>query len=82
MQFILMCRSLTVAQRASRALQRGGIYAVVAKAPQSANPEGCTYGVKIAERNLSAAQMLLHHNGIRVEKVLELNNGSFREVII
>ena len=62
---------MTTAQRAVRALQRAGIYAAVTKAPQSANPGGCTYGVKIAERNLSAALQTLSAAGIRIEKTLE-----------
>lgn len=80
MHYILMCRSLTLAQRAARALQRGGVFASVTKAPQSANPGGCTYGVKIAQRNLSAAQALLERAEIHVEKVLEQTGATDREV--
>ena len=71
MHYILMCRSLTLAQRAARVLQRAGMFAAVTKAPQSANPGGCTYGVKIAQRNLSAALTQLEQAGIQVLKVLE-----------
>lgn len=71
MHYILMCRSLTLAQRAARALQRAGIFASVTKAPQSANPGGCTYGVKIAQRNLQAALSRLEDEGIPVQKILE-----------
>lgn len=71
MQLILMCRSLTTAQKAAGILQRAGIYAAVAKAPQSANPGGCTYGVKIAERNLDAAMGVLAAAGIRIDRTLE-----------
>ena len=72
MQWILMCRSLTTAQKAARILQRIGIYASVTKAPQSANPDGCTYGVKIADRNLAAAEQALLSAGIHIEKALPL----------
>ncbi len=71
MQTILMCRSLTTAQKAARILQKAGIFASVAKAPQSANPGGCTYGVKIAERNLPAAVKLLEDAEIRIDKMVE-----------
>ncbi len=71
MQTILMCRSLTTAQKAARILQKAGIFASVAKAPQSANPGGCTYGVKIAERNLPAAAKLLEDAEIRIDKMVE-----------
>ena len=69
MHFILLCRSMTAAQRAARALQRAGIYASVTKAPQSANPGGCTYGVKLGERNLERAKSILREQGIPVGRI-------------
>ena len=63
MHIVLMCRSLTSAQKAARIIQNHGIFAVVTKAPQSANPGGCTYGVKIAERNRGAALEILALSG-------------------
>ena len=71
MHVILMCRSLTTSQRAARILQKAGIYASVTKAPQSANPGGCTYGVKIAQRNLEIAAQLLSAAGIGFEQAPE-----------
>ena len=49
-----------------------GIFAVVTKAPQSANPGGCTYGVKIAERNRGAALEILALAEIEILQVVEL----------
>ena len=72
MHMILLCRSLTTSQKAARLLQSRGIFAAVTKAPQSANPGGCTYGVKIAGRNLAAAAEALQAAGIRIEKTLQL----------
>ena len=80
MHYFLMCRSMTVAQSAVRALQRAGIYASAGKAPQTANPHGCTYGAKIGERNLSAALVLLQRQGITIDKILEFNGNTVREV--
>ena len=71
MHVIMICRSLTTAQKAVRILQRIGIYGSVTKAPQSANPGGCTYGVKIAERNLTPAMEALDAAGIRIDQVVE-----------
>lgn len=70
-QTILVCRSLTTAQRAARALQRHGIFAAVAKAPQSANPGGCTYGVKIGNQNLITAAAILESEGIEILKTVD-----------
>lgn len=80
MHYILMCRSMTAAQKAVRLLQRAGIYAAVTKAPQSANPGGCTYGAKVAERNARAAYAMLEQAGVRVLKILALENSIAREV--
>ena len=43
---LILCRSLTYAQRSSRVLERAGITAVVRKAPLSVSKTGCTYCVK------------------------------------
>lgn len=72
MYMILMCRSLTTAQKAARLIQSRGIFAVVTKAPQSANPGGCTYGVKVTVRSLDAASEILADAGIEILKTLEL----------
>ncbi len=69
MYYILMCRSLTAAQKAARILENHGIHAYVTKAPQQANPRGCTYGVKIAERYLASARDELEFAGIPTETV-------------
>ena len=72
---------MTLAQRASGALKRGGVFASVTKAPQSANPGGCTYGVKLGERNLTRAKELLDSGGLAYGPVFALNrDGSVREV--
>lgn len=80
MHNILMCRSMTAAQKAVTVLQRAGVFASVAKAPQSANPGGCTYGAKIGAQNRARALELLHRAGIPVLKVLEIGDAGFREV--
>ena len=71
MHLILICRSLTTAQKSAKVLQRAGIFAAVTKAPQSANPGGCTYGIKIAQRNYEAASQTLERAGIRIEQTVE-----------
>ena len=40
---IIMCRSLTYAQRASSALERAGITATISRAPQELTNRGCGY---------------------------------------
>ena len=81
MHYIILCRSMTNAQRAARTLQAAKIFASVTQAPQRANPGGCVYGVKIGARNLEAAEEVLSHAGIETGGVFELApNGGIREV--
>ncbi len=75
MHYLLMSRSLTSAQKTARRLQSAGIFASVAKAPQSANPGGCAYGVKIGLRSLSAALRRLDADGIPVLRVLRVSDS-------
>ncbi len=78
MHLILLCRSLTSAQKASRVLQRSGLFAAVTKAPQSENPGGCTYGVKIAARDLEKATLFLENAEVRIERVVEAPERAWR----
>ena len=81
MHYILPCRSMTLAQRTARTLQSAGIFASVTKAPRSANPGGCAYGVKLGERNLLRALDTLRSQGVPVGKVFSLDaRGAVREV--
>lgn len=81
MHYLLMTRSLTAAQKSARRLQSAGIFAAVVKAPQRANPGGCSYGVKIGLRNLSAALQRLDADGVSVLRVLRVDdNGETAEV--
>ena len=78
MHILILCRSLTSAQKAARVLQSSGIFAAVTKAPQSAHPDGCGYAVKIAERNQREALAILADAGIPVRGVAELSEGRER----
>lgn len=73
MYFIIMCRSLTYAQRASRLLDSSGIYAGLTKAPQGVTPEGCTFGVKVQEKHVRKALAIIRSSGIKVGRVFTVN---------
>ncbi len=76
-----MCRSLTYAQRASRALERIGITAIITKAPKSATGQGCSYCVKVSEKNLTRSIATLNTAGLGPTRIfLVLDDGSVREV--
>ncbi|MFB0919586.1 MAG: DUF3343 domain-containing protein [Oscillospiraceae bacterium] len=81
LHYLLMCRSLTYAQRASRALERIGITAIITKAPKSATGQGCNYCVKVSEKNLTRSITALNEAGFGPTKMfLVFGDGSVSEV--
>lgn len=80
MSTLIMFRSLTYAQRASRTLRRSGIPADITKAPQGTTDKGCTYCLRIADQRLYASLNALERDGIEHGRILHLSNGEYREV--
>lgn len=79
--YLIICRSLTYAQRSARALERAGITAVVMKTPKNISTEGCGYCVKVSEKRLSQALTVLKNAGMGVNRVYVQNlDGSGSEV--
>ena len=80
LQYLIMCRSLTYAQRASAALERAGISAPIARAPQELTTEGCGYSVKVRGSHFQdalrafTAKKLPHGRLFRIEA-----NGAYTE---
>jgi hypothetical protein len=59
LHYLIMTRSLTYAQRASRLLERSGITATIMRAPQSVSGSGCGYCVSVSyKRGREAADIL------------------------
>ena len=78
---LLLCRSLTYAQRAAKTLERAGVTATVRKAPQGASDRGCTYAVKLRSASLDRALQLLKETGIPYGKRFHIQpDGSLQEV--
>ena len=83
LHYLIMCRSLTYAQRAARVLERAGITAIVTKAPRSAVTEGCGYSVKVSESRLTDALYVLKNANLSPGKVFLLHrNGGVQEVAL
>ena len=51
--YLIVCRSLTYAQRTASALERAGITAHILRSPKMISGEGCSHSVKVSERNLA-----------------------------
>ena len=80
MQILIMCRSLTRAQRSELLLERRGIGASVVKAPQALRENGCGYAV-VPHRHPAEAIALLRENGLLNGRIFRLEgNGRYTEV--
>ena len=80
--YLLMCRSLTYAQRTARILERFGITAIITRAPQSMSAEGCAYCVKISENKLSDSLRVLKNAGAPPVKIFLSQGQQLREVTV
>jgi len=79
--YLLMCRSLTYAQRTAKTLERYGITAIVTKGPQGLSDKGCVYCVKISERRLFDAVRVMRNANLDPVKVFYAGAaGEIREV--
>ncbi len=80
LQYLILCRSLTYAQRAARVLERAGISAPVVRPPAGLGPHGCAYALRLKERALPAALRTLEAAGLDHGKVFLLGPGGGEEV--
>ena len=79
--YLIICRSLTYAQRTAQALERAGITAHILRSPQSVTGEGCSHAVKVSERNLAEALVVLARVGLTPKRVFIIGgDGSYKEV--
>ena len=79
--YLIVCRSLTYAQRTAAVLERVGIAAHLMRSPRIIAGEGCGYCVKVSERNLATALTALARQGLSPKRVfLQNGDGTFREV--
>lgn len=81
-QYLIMCRSLTYAQKAARALERAGITAAVIKSPQQLSLNGCGYAVSLRKRFDEAIAILRKNNLINGKVYRSVAEGEYREVAL
>ena len=83
MNYIIMCKSLTYAQRSAKALERAGIMASVGRTPGAISSEGCAYSIKISERRLNEAMGIIRNAGLNPGRIYKLDaNGAAAEVFM
>ena len=79
--YLIVCRSLTFAQRTAAALERSGVPAHILRTPAAISPKGCSHSVKIAQRRLTQALVALKRADLTPGQIyLTQGDGSFREV--
>ena len=77
---LIMCRSVTSAQRCVKLLEASLIRASVAKAPRGLVTTGCAYCVALNDK-LESAVALLRGKGMEIGKIFTRGqDGSYREV--
>ena len=82
-QYLIMCRSLTYAQKAARVLERTGLTVSIQRAPKEISKEGCAYCVKVSERKLEIALIELRVAGARFGRIYRRDlSGTLREVAL
>ena len=78
--YLIMCRSVTSAQRAARLLENALIHAAAVKAPKHLTRSGCGYAVRIRTEAERAVNLLRKHE-IAIGKIFFSDDGKeFREV--
>lgn len=83
MRYLFMCRSLTYAQRAARALEKRGINAGVIKAPKLAAGNGCGYCVSVSYGRGVFVADILRREGLLQGKIFEQSDdGALKEVFL
>jgi hypothetical protein len=81
--YLILCRSLTYAQRTAAALTRAGITATVFRSPRVIDQEGCSYCVKVARQSLSDALFVLSRVGLPPKRIYTLTgDGVYQEVLL
>ena len=79
--YLIVCRSLTYAQRTAAALERAGITARVLRSPKSISGEGCSHSVRIPQRYLPDALRVLRRADLSPKRIyVTAGNGSYQEV--
>lgn len=79
--YLIICRSLTYAQRTASALERTGITAHIMRTPRSISDIGCSHAVKISERRLPDALTVLKSAQLMPNRVYIMEaDGGYKEV--
>ncbi len=81
--YLIVCRSLTYAQRTASVLERAGITAHIMRSPKAIAGEGCSHSVKVSHRRLKDALVVLRRVGMGNNRIyITEGDGSYKEVAL
>ena len=81
--YLIVCRSLTYAQRTAAALERAGIGARTVRSPKSISGEGCSHCVRVARQDLEHGLMVLRQVRLEPKRVFAAqSDGSYTEMVL
>ena len=79
--YLILCRSLTYAQRSEAALDRAGIRARALRCPGGISAEGCGYCVRIPTQTLARAIEALRRASLEPKRIFAPDgDGGYEEV--
>lgn len=79
--YLLLCRSITHAQRMRSILERAGISGQIFRPPVALTERGCSYAVRIGTHYLPEAMRQLRQAQILPERVFyAAGDGGYREI--
>ncbi len=80
MEYLLVCRSITYAQKMNTALMSEGINSRIVRTPVGAASESCGYSVKIDGDDREVALRILRRVAIMPKKLLRrLSDGQYMQ---
>ena len=77
--FFVTFRSVTLAQRGERALNRGKVSCQMQRTPRWMEEQGCGYALRIRGEDAAHAVELLRGNGIQFRKVYRQQGSAVEE---
>ena len=81
--YLLLCRSVTHAQRMSALLERAGITARYYRAPMTLSDRGCGYTVRVSASHYGTAMDVLRRGGMLPVRVFYAGgDGKYREAAL
>ena len=78
--YLLVCGTITYAQRVAAVLRNIGIRHEMLRVPTGLTGAGCEYAVKLAEQNLRTALQYITQQRLTVKRIYAQEHDGYREV--